>query len=169
MVPSYAEPLRVVGQWLDHTLADEVELITTEHTLTVRWRRKQGIPDLRTFDWSELREISESARQQRKNPFGRMTGRWAPVLRTLAQELDSQGVELLLVRSLAGGLQVYGVKQERAYTQWFSLGLPNCFANAPSSACPGPSACGSDSARCAGSGVPDPNQPLPPRWPLVCP
>src|SRR4051794_5456923 len=116
MVPSYAELLRVLGQWLDYMLADEAELITTEHTVTVRWHRHQAPPDFRTFDWAELRELSECPRRNRQNPFGRMTGGWAPLLRTLGQELDSRGVELLLARSLANGLQVYGIQQGALYS-----------------------------------------------------
>jgi hypothetical protein len=120
MAPSYAEPLRVVGQWLDLQSPDEIELITTVHTITIRWRRHLGPRDFHTFDWTEIYALSEQARMQRQNPFGRMTGRWAPALRTLGQELDAQCVELLLARSQDGGLQVYGLHEGGPYAHWFA-------------------------------------------------
>src|SRR5688572_2164908 len=111
----YAESLRVIGQWLDSQAADETELRCTADETTVHWRRTSGEEDSRTFAWTELHTLGERARRQRKHPFGEGDVRWAGALRTLGQELDDAAVEPLLLRSLAGGVQVYGTQGGNPY------------------------------------------------------
>jgi hypothetical protein len=115
----YAEEFRVLGQWLDNQSAEDVEILVSDISVTVRWKDAVGVDGVRSFDPVELVVLSEVARRDRRNPFGEMQGEWAAALRTLGKELEESRLEPLLVRSLAGGLQVYAQQDGAPQSAWY--------------------------------------------------
>jgi hypothetical protein len=115
-----AEWLRVIGQWLDSQEADQAELRYTETTVEVRWQLATG-EETRTFAFAELQRLGQQARRQHKHPFGQTDSRWAGALRTLGQELEDGNIEPLVLRSLAGGVQVFGTQNGAPYERWHAL------------------------------------------------
>jgi hypothetical protein len=121
MARSSYDRLRVVGHSLDQELAQEIEVRVTPEGISTRWRIPPSASEERSKSWAELDLLVDDARRKRQHPRGQMAGRWSPALRALTQEVEGKGVELLLVRSLAGGLQVYGEQSGQPYTQWFTV------------------------------------------------
>jgi hypothetical protein len=115
------EILRVLGQFFDAQDAKELEVLSDQDTLNLRWQDSQGASHACSFLETELRARGEIARRQRTHPFGKMEGRWAPALRTLGQELETEALTPLLVRWVAGGFQVYGVREGTTHPSWYAL------------------------------------------------
>jgi hypothetical protein len=115
----YADAFRVLGQLLDHQGAVDAEILVSELSITVRWRDAAGAEGVRSFDTVELSVLGDTARQDRVNSFGEMQGGWAAALRTLGQELEASRLDPLLIRSLAGGLQVYAQENGAPRPEWY--------------------------------------------------
>jgi hypothetical protein len=121
MPMSYAEPLRIVGQWLDAQGAEGLELTATTAGLVVRWFPAVNGRDARAFTWAELARIHEQASRQRQQPFGQPRNEWAGALRALGQELDILQVEQPVIRTERDGLQVSGIHGDTPLREWYPL------------------------------------------------
>lgn len=115
----YADILRVIGHLLDEHDADQVEIIQYEKFMTVSWRQPGGTADQRAYNDIDVKLLRDKARRLRgAGPVG---GEKAELLRTLGQELDTQGIEANGIVEEGDGFRVSGVADRRYVNLHFTF------------------------------------------------
>jgi hypothetical protein len=123
MVPGeYAEGLRTVGEFLDLQLARRVTIVNEATAVALQWHTLRGGAERRRFLSVDLAELSRQGQSRRRTELtarflrARVTPEGEPqdseprgvLFRTLGQDLDREGLQLLAITETATGFRVVG-------------------------------------------------------------
>jgi hypothetical protein len=117
-IGTQADVLRAVGRLVDDRRVGPVSISTDEAFLTVSWPRGDEAA-YQEFDPGLLRAQARAMRQGAGGPAGSPR---SELLRTLGQELDRGGIELIQVAERPDGFFVWGTAHGRSVERVYSTG-----------------------------------------------
>jgi hypothetical protein len=118
LIGTQADVLRALGRLLDEGRAGPVTITSEELFVTASWPDGRGAayrayaPDL----------LRARARAMRRGTGGRSSGARGELLRTLGQELDRGGIELIQVAERSDGFFTWGTADGQAVERVYSTG-----------------------------------------------
>ena len=116
----YSDLLRAVGQFLDADAPESVEIADEGATLTLNWVDRDGNPQARTFDKKhDLDKMRQEGRGRRGTPAEQSNGEREELLRTLGEELDMTGANLVRIKEIHG-YKVIVVDDAERIELWYS-------------------------------------------------
>src|SRR5256885_54711 len=108
-VGEQADMLRALGQALDRAGAGRVEIVYHEAFVSVAWPEGPAHEGHTSYQEHDLEQLRARGREMRQGlSAGGPVSLRAELLRTLGQELDQKGIEMMSVVEEADGLLVSG-------------------------------------------------------------
>jgi hypothetical protein len=108
-----ADVLRALGRFLDDQSARQIQIEVHSSSLEVTWETMRSGTRNQDYREHDLESLRRQARRMRRIPQGTPDGSLAEMLRTLGQELDSDGIDVAIIIQEGETFRVSGTKEDR--------------------------------------------------------
>jgi len=122
MPTNHADVLRAVGQVLEGEGPGEVEILRQGDGLFGWWRAPDRSRRHRGYTGPELERLREEGRRWRGSPGRDPSEGLAEQLRTIGQELDHAGADVVAIAQDPEGFFIVGLAGNRAVSRYYLIG-----------------------------------------------